>query len=335
MVRRAETIRGVTDATLPEPRGVPEYRLRVDREKASALGIEIREIARTVRFLLAGGEAGEFFRGGLSYPLQLQGENIREKGIRDLLEMPLVTSREKVLERGNLGESILARAPLSISRKDRQRVREVSVAAPSRTPGDLVKDLRRVLRDLPLPQGYSLAFGGSYEEQTRSFQELYRSIGLALLLVYMILACQFESLVEPLLVITSVPLGMLGVICVYFLTDTTWNLQSLMGCLILTGIGVNNALLLVFQAGDYEKRLGFSPEEAAKKAARERLRPILMTSCSTGIALVPLAFGWGGEMQAPLARAVIGGLLSSTGITLLGIPPLYSLVCLRRRGRGD
>ncbi len=335
VVRRAETIRGVTDATLPEPRGVPEYRLRVDREKASALGIEIREIARTVRFLLAGGEAGEFFRGGLSYPLQLQGENLREKGIRDLLEMPLVTSREKVLELGNLGESILARAPLSISRKDRQRVREVSVAAPSRPPGDLVKDLRRALRDLPLPEGYSLAFGGSYEEQTRSFQELYRSIGLALLLVYMILACQFESLVEPLLVITSVPLGMLGVICVLFLTDTTWNLQSLMGCLILTGIGVNNALLLVFQAGDYEKRLGFSPEEAAKKAARERLRPILMTSCSTGIALVPLAFGWGGEMQAPLARAVIGGLLSSTGITLLGIPPLYSLVRLRRRGRGD
>jgi HAE1 family hydrophobic/amphiphilic exporter-1 len=132
---------------------------------------------------------------------------------------------------------------------------------------------------------------------------------------------------------TSVTLSMLGVILVLFLTDTTWNLQSLMGCLVLTGVGVNNALLLVYQGGYYEKKQGFSPKEAATRAARERLRPILMTSCSTGSALVPLALGWGGEMQAPLARAVIGGLLSSTLISLLGIPPLYEW--LRRKGRRE
>jgi HAE1 family hydrophobic/amphiphilic exporter-1 len=332
VVRRAESLRGVTDASLGEVRGIPEYRLLIDREKASSLGMKTGDIAREVRFLLAGGEGGEFFRGGSFFPLRLLGEGLQEKDMEEFLQLPLGIPGH-LGELGNVATSLLARAPLAISRKDRQRVRYVTIAAPSRSPGDLLKDLRIALEDLPFPEGYTLSFGGAWEEQSRAFRELYRSILLALLLVYMILACQFESLLEPLLVMTSVPLSMLGVILVLFLTDTTWNLQSLMGCLVLTGVGVNNALLLVYQGGYYEKKQGFSPKEAATRAARERLRPILMTSCSTGIALVPLALGWGGEMQAPLARAVIGGLLSSTLISLLGIPPLYEW--LRRKGRRE
>ena len=332
VVCRGETLRGVTDASLGEVRGIPEYHLLIDREKASSLGMKTADIAREVRFLLAGGEGGDFSRGGSFFSLRLQGEGLREKSMEELLQLPLENGGH-VLELRNVATSLLARAALSISRKDRQRVRYVTVAAPSRPPGDLLKDLRRALENLPLPKGYALSFGGAWEEQSRSFRELYRSILLALLLVYMILACQFESLLEPLLVMTSVPLSMLGVILMLFLTDTTWNLQSLMGCLVLTGVGVNNALLLVYQGGYYEKKQGFSPKEAATRAARERLRPILMTSCSTGIALVPLALGWGGEMQAPLARAVIGGLLSSTMVSLLGIPPLYEW--LHRRGKRE
>lgn len=331
VVRQAESLRGVTDASLGEVRGFPEYHLLIDREKASSRGMHRGDIARTVRSLLAGRTAGEFFREGSFFPLRLQGEGLQDKSMKELLQLPLAVG-EGVLELGNVATSLLARGALSISRKDRQRVRYVTIAAPSRPPGDLLKDLRALLEDLPLPEGYSLSFGGAWEEQSRSFRELYRSILLALLLVYMILACQFESLLEPLLVMTSVPLSMLGVILMLFLTDTTWNLQSLMGCLVLTGVGVNNALLLVYQGGYYEKRQGFSAKEAALRAAQERLRPILMTSCSTGIALIPLAFGWGGEMQAPLARAVIGGLVTSTLVSLLGIPLLYEVLRRRRTG---
>ncbi len=323
ILRRAESLPGVTDATLPEERGIPEYLLLVDREKASALGTETGEIARTVRLFLSGGDAGEFYRGEDSFPIRVQGGNPEKWSLDELLCLSFASSSDRVLKLANLGEGERDRAPLSISRKDRERILSLSVSAPSRSPGDLVEDLREVLREIPLPEGYSLAFGDSWEEQARSFRELYRSILLALLLVYMILACQFESLGEPFLVMLSVPLAFPGVVAMLFLTDTTWNLQSLMGCLILTGIGVNNSLLLIYRAGEYEKRQDFSPEEAVRKAARERLRPILMTSCSTGIALLPLALGWGGEMQVPLALAVIGGLLTSTGSTLCVLPLLY------------
>ncbi|HPJ26312.1 MAG TPA: efflux RND transporter permease subunit [Synergistaceae bacterium] len=320
---RGETIPGVTDVTLPEERGVPEYRLSLDREKVASLGSDFREVTRTVRFFLAGGDAGEFYHSGDTFPLRIRGKDLVETDLSGLLSLSFATPSGKILDLANVAGVDLARAPLAISRKDRQRILTLSVAAPSRPPGDLVQDLRKVLQDLPLPEGYSLAFGDSWEEQSRSFRELYRSILLALLLVYMILACQFESLVEPFLVILSVPLGMPGVVGLLFLTDTTWNLQSLMGCLILTGISVNNSLLLVYQAGEYEQRQGFPPEEAVKKAGRERLRPILMTSFSTGIALLPLAFGWGGAMQAPLARALMGGLFSATTGTLFLLPLLY------------
>ena len=323
VLRRAQSLTGMNDATLPEERGIPEYLLLVDREKASALGTETGEIARTVRLFLSGGDAGEFYRGEDSFPIRIQGEGSKKWSLDELLRLSFTVSSDRVLKLANFAEEGVDRAPLSISRKDRQRILSLSVSAPSRPPGDLVEDLRETLKGLPLPEGYSLAFGDSWEEQARSFRELYRSILLALLLVYMILACQFESLGEPFLVLLSVPLAFPGVVAMLFLTDTTWNLQSLMGCLILTGIGVNNSLLLIYRAGEYEEHQGFSPEEAVRKAARERLRPILMTSCSTGIALLPLAFGWGGEMQAPLARAVIGGLLTSTGSTLCLLPLLY------------
>jgi HAE1 family hydrophobic/amphiphilic exporter-1 len=176
----------------------------------------------------------------------------------------------------------------------------------------------------------------NYEEQQKSFDELMVSLLLALTLVYMVLACQYESLRDPLVVMTSVPLAILGVLVILFLTNTTLNLQSYIGCIMLGGIVVNNAILLVDQAGRLRQER-ISVREAVAEAGRRRLRPILMTTLTTILALLPLAFGIGegADMQAPLARAVVGGLTGSTLITLVLIPAIYSLFHPEGRGKGN
>ena len=155
---------------------------------------------------------------------------------------------------------------------------------------------------------------------------------LALLLVYMVMACQYESLRDPFVVMFSVPLAAIGVILMLFFTHTTFNIQSFIGCIMLGGIVVNNAILLVDHTNLLRRRDGMGLREAIEEAGRRRLRPILMTATTTVIGLVPLALGLGegGEAQAPMARAVIGGLLSSTLITLVFVPVVYSLF----EGRG-
>jgi HAE1 family hydrophobic/amphiphilic exporter-1 len=184
--------------------------------------------------------------------------------------------------------------------------------------------------------GYDLIVAGNYEEQQKSFNELMISLVLALVLVYMVLACQYESLRDPLVVMMSVPLAAVGVFVMLFLTHTTLNLQSYIGCIMLGGIVVNNAILLVDQAGKLS-RDKMSVHEALAEAGRRRLRPILMTTLTTILALLPLAFGIGegADAQAPLARAVVGGLTGSTLITLVLIPAVYSLFYPQRKESGN
>ena len=183
-----------------------------------------------------------------------------------------------------------------------------------------------MLAQIPRPVGYDLRIAGNFEEQQKAFGELVISLILALALVYMVLACQYESLRDPLVVMMSVPLAAIGVLVTLFLTHTTLNIQSYIGCIMLGGIVVNNAILLVDQAGQL-RRDGMGVREAVAEAGRRRLRPILMTTMTTIFALVPLAFGIGegADAQAPLARAVVGGLTGSTLITLVLIPAVYSL----------
>jgi len=158
---------------------------------------------------------------------------------------------------------------------------------------------------------------------------------LALILVYMVMACQYESLRDPFVVMFSVPFAVIGVILMLFFTKTTFNVQSYIGCIMLGGIVVNNAILLVDTVNRLRRHGGMPLREAIEEAGRRRLRPILMTALTTSLALVPLAIGLGegGEAQAPMARAVIGGLLSSTLITLVFVPVMYSIFERRLGGK--
>jgi HAE1 family hydrophobic/amphiphilic exporter-1 len=187
-------------------------------------------------------------------------------------------------------------------------------------------DVQALLDQIARPVGYDLTVAGNFEEQQKAFRELVISLVLALVLVYMVLACQYESFRDPLVVMFSVPLAVVGVLVTLFVTKTTLNVQSYIGCIMLGGIAVNNAILLVDQAGRLIQS-GIQTRDALTEAGRRRLRPILMTTLTTILGLLPLALGIGegSEAQAPLARSVVGGLTASTLITLVFIPVVYSL----------
>jgi len=219
------------------------------------------------------------------------------------------------------------RGPLLIDRKDQQRLVTVTANISGRDLGSVAADVQQRLGEVPRPVGYDLFVAGDFEEQQKAFGELIVSLVLALVLVYMVLACQYESLRDPLVVMFSVPMAAIGVLLTLFVTHTTLNVQSYIGCIMLGGIVVNNAILLVDQAGQLRVGRGMPTLEAVAEAGRRRLRPILMTTSTTILGLLPLALGIGegADAQAPLARAVIGGLTASTLITLVLIPVVYSL----------
>jgi HAE1 family hydrophobic/amphiphilic exporter-1 len=220
-----------------------------------------------------------------------------------------------------------SRGPVLIDRKDQQRTITVSANVAERDMGSAAAEVQARLNQIPRPLGYDLTVAGEFEEQQKAFRELVVSLVLALVLVYMVLACQYESLRDPLVVMFSVPVAAVGVLLTLFLTGTTLNVQSFIGCIMLGGIVVNNAILLVDQAGRLSAER-MKTRDAMIEAGRRRLRPILMTTLTTILGLLPLALGIGegSEAQAPLARAVVGGLTGSTLITLVLIPVVYSLV---------
>lgn len=188
-----------------------------------------------------------------------------------------------------------------------------------------VDAIRAQLADLALPPAFSVSYGGAYQEQEEARRDFIVAILLALGLVYMVMAGQFERFLDPLVVMFSVPVALVGVVPTLLLTGTTINVQSVMGMVMLIGIVVNNAIVLVDYINLKRREDGMNPHEAAIAAARTRLRPILMTTSTTVLGLLPLALGWGegAGLQAALARVVVGGLLASTIVTLFLIPALY------------
>jgi HAE1 family hydrophobic/amphiphilic exporter-1 len=218
------------------------------------------------------------------------------------------------------------RGPTEIRRINGQRVTYISASLTSGAVlGEVVERSRAVLSDLALPEGFSIVFGGEYREQQKAQRDFTIAILMALLLIYMVMAGQFERFLDPIIVMFSVPLVLIGVLPTLVLTGTTVNIQSVMGLVMLIGIVVNNAIVLVDYINLMRRDRELPLLEAVAEAGRLRLRPILMTTLTTILGLVPLAIGLGtgAEIQAALARVVIGGLAASTLVTLVLIPVAY------------
>jgi len=325
---------GVTDVDVSQEEGVPQQSIRIDREKIADLGLSVRDVSEALQTAFAGSRAGEFRARGNSYRILVQLADAEKRSIEEVLDLTLSTPDGDAVALRNLVDAEVGRGPLVIERRNQQRLITVSGNVTGRDLGSVAAEVQAGLDRVPRPSGHELVVAGTVEEQEEAFRELLVSFGLALALVYMVLACQYESLRDPLVVMLSVPLAGIGVLVTLFLSGTTFNVQTYIGCILLGGIVVNNAILLVDQAGRLVAD-GASPRDAIAEAGRRRLRPILMTTSTTVLALVPLAIGIGegAEAQAPLARAVVGGLAASTLITLVLVPAVFTLFRRRAGGR--
>lgn len=320
---------GVTDTRVNQDKGAPEDKIVLDREKINSVKVSVDAIAKTLRTIVAGVVSCKFREGGEETDILIKIKDADRMNPSDILDQIVLNRDGKPIVLRNLVSVKRGRAPTQINRENRERTMTVLVNIGDRPLGDVVNDIRKKIDEcVVMPPGFSYYISGDYEEQQESFYELMFSLIMAILLVYMVMASQFESFLHPLVVMFSVPLSIIGVVLMLLLTGTTFNMQSFIGCIMLAGIVVNNAILLVDQTNQNREKNNLSIRDALEEAGRTRLRPILMTTLTTILGLLPMALGLGsgGETQAPLARAVIGGLTSSTMITLLVIPVVYSLL---------
>ncbi len=325
----AEKIPEVADVRVSMREGRPEQNLVIDREEIADLGLSVNQIARVIQTNIGGARAGVFREGGEEFPITVRLQPLDRLTTQDLSNISLRTGSGDIIPVSAVVHAERRRSPTEIDRIDGQRVTYITANLESGVAlGDAVSKLQEATRSILLPEGFSIVFGGEYEEQQKARNDFLLSILMAVVLIYMVMAAQFERFLDPLIVMVSVPLALIGVVPILLLTGTTLNIQSLMGIIMLVGIVVNNAIVLVDYINLMRREENLDINEAVMQSARRRLRPILMTTCTTVLGMLPLAFvlGAGGEIQAALARAVIGGLTASTFITLILIPVVYSSV---------
>ncbi|HVO19665.1 MAG TPA: efflux RND transporter permease subunit [Anaeromyxobacter sp.] len=321
----------LTDVQVSREENYPELDVSVDREKAGRLGLNESDVAQTVLTSLAG--TTQFSpipyidaKTGNQYYINVRLDDAYRSRVQDLSDIFMRSSTGSVVNLANIAIVKRGSGPVTINRKYLQRIIDVTAnVAPGKDLGSVSVAAQRVVDELPKPDGFTATLGGQTAAQKEAFGGLAFAALLAVALVYMILASQFKSLVDPLVIMFSVPLGIAGVYVALWLTGTTLSVNSFMGIIMMVGIVVSNGVLLVDFARVLQSR-GQPLIEATVLAGKTRLRPILMTTIATIFGLFPMAmgFGEGSETNLPLARAVIGGLTVSTVFTLFLIPCLYT-----------
>jgi HAE1 family hydrophobic/amphiphilic exporter-1 len=323
---RIRDLPGIVDVRVPEREGRPEQRVRIDRDRISQLGISTRDVASAIQTNVGGSRAGYFRRDGEEIPITVRLRPEDRLSSLDIDNISVRAADGTIVPVSALVTLSTERGPNSIRRENGQRVTNITANLEQGVPlGQAVELINAELAGFPLPEGYSIYFGGEYEEQQKAARDFNMAILMALILIYMVMAAQFERFLDPLIVMFSVPLALIGVVPVMLLTGTTLNLQSLMGVVMLIGIVVNNAILLVDYINMMRREQGYDLVASVIEAGKLRLRPILLTTSTTVLGLLPMSFGIGsgGEIQASLARVVIGGLTASTLVTLVFIPIVY------------
>ncbi len=317
---------GIKGARIGREEGRPELAVRVDRPKAALLGLRQSDVASTLRTNVAGTTAAQFRERGFEYPIVVRLREEDRSRVEDVDQVMLSAGQGQVLQARNLLDVRTQKGPVQIERRNQERITRVS--AEIEVPlSEAVRSVQTRIPGMAIPRDFSVGFGTEVEEQAKAFNQLLLTLILALILTYAVMASQYESLKDPFIIMFSVPLAAIGVVGALLLTGTTFSLQAYIGVIMLAGIVISNAILLVDYTNVLRRRDGLPLRDAVELAGRTRLRPILMTSLTTVLGLVPmaLALGEGSEIQAPLARVVIGGLVTSTLITLVFVPTVYTL----------
>jgi HAE1 family hydrophobic/amphiphilic exporter-1 len=323
-----EEIPGIIDASIAREEQLPEVVIRVDAQRAAAFGLTTAQISQALRTEISGAVATILREGGRERDVvvRLRGS----EGFRpsEILSLPIITPGGQRVLLGQVADLARGEGPAQIFRRGRQRVITVNAGISGRDFGSVMSDVRAQLIRLTLPEGFSLALGDEYEQQQRAYRQLAMGFLVAVVLVFAVMAVQFEAALEPVLIMGAIPFALSGAFLTLFLTNTTLNIQSLIGLIVLVGLVVGNAIVLIDFILTLRRRDGVSLHDAAVEASALRLRPVLMTTVTTIVGLLPVAigFGEGAELEAPLARSVVGGLTLSTLVTLVFIPTLYVTV---------
>ncbi len=327
LLPKLKQVNGLVDARLNWERGTPEYQLLIDRQKAGTYGLSTAQIARSVRTLMRGEETTKFRQAGKEYDITVRLPAATRQDIEQLKDLVLPGRDDARVPLTQVATIVETMGPTLVSRYERRRSVEIYADKVKERPLDaIVADCDAVLKAVGMPVGYSYEFRGSEEDRRESFSGLFISLGLGILLIYIILASQFESVVQPFIIMLAIPLEVIGVFVALLITGTPISIMVMLGILLLTGIVVSNSILLVHVVNLLRER-GFSTREALVRGGELRLRPILMTALATLAAMTPMALALreGSDMWRPLGITVLGGLVSSTFLTLLVVPVAYSV----------
>ncbi len=321
-----ENISTISDINISLEETRPEYNIDIDRKKAGMLGLNPAAIAGQIEAYVRGQTAGYLRIRGNEYPITVRLKEEDRKDIQQLENLPVARAGGTPVKLKSFSHIRPAMGPVSIERKNQSRLVTVSADFTGRDLGGISALIDTQLEEINLPPGFIVRMAGEAQEQRESFFWLGLAFLGAVILVYMVMASQFESLLDPFIVMFSIPLALIGVIVLFFFTGTSLSVISLIGIIMLTGIVVNNSIVLV----DYINLLrarGLNLNQAVITGGQKRLRPVLMTAFTTMLALVPMAIGLGegAELRYPLARAVVGGLLAATVLILIVIPVIYTI----------
>jgi hydrophobe/amphiphile efflux-1 (HAE1) family protein len=348
VAKDVESTAGAVDVGLSSKGQKSELDVVLDRELAGSLGITLAEVAQSLRPAFAGIDAGDWIDPqGETRDVEVRLSPESRTRAQDLETLPIIVQGEEgatsVVPLGQIADVRENRGPVQINHLDRRRVITVGANTEGIPLSAVIAPMNQKLAGIPLPSGYKVVQGGETEDQDEVFGRMMISLGVAVLLMYLILVVQFGSFLDPIPIMASLPLSLIGVMLALALTDSTINLMSMIGVILLMGIVAKNAILLIDFA-KHSERQGMNRKDAIAEAGAVRLRPILMTSFAVIAGMLPVAIGGGegAEWRAPLGRAVIGGVITSTVLTLLVIPTFYDILAgarawfgkkLRRRPR--
>ena len=312
----------------------PELEINLNRALAGSMGVTVGQVAQSLRPAFAGIDAGDWVDpAGENRKVRIRLTPEARTKISDIERLPLVVGggaaggRETVMPLGQIATVSAGLGPAIISHLDRDNVVVVEANTQGRSLGEVNGDITAKLAGFALPTGYRITAGGEVKDQQQVFSRMFEAMGIAVLLMYLILVIQFGSFLEPLAIMISLPLSLIGVVLALLITHGTLNIMSLIGVILLMGIVAKNAILLIDFA-KWGQESGKDRRTAIIEAGRVRLRPIMMTTLALIAGMIPVALGRGegADFRAPLGRAIIGGVITSTVLTLLVIPTIYEIL---------
>jgi HAE1 family hydrophobic/amphiphilic exporter-1 len=324
------TIAGAREVSISREDEKPELRVELDREKLAANGLNTASVSTALYNRIEGLTATKYRESGEEYDIVIRFKEEFRNSIQDLENISLQNSLGQFIRLGEIGEVVEYYSPPNIERKRRERLVKVSATPYKISLGVLAEQIQQKINQIELPREVMVEVGGAYEDQQEGFMDLGLLLMLSLVLVYLVMASQFESLKMPFIIMFSIPFAFSGVIFALFITNTTLSIIAGLGAVMLIGIVVKNAIVLVDYINLMRDR-GFELDEAITQSGRSRLRPVLMTAFTTILGMLPLALstGDGSEIWSPMGISVIGGLIASTVITMVIVPVIYKMFATR------